>query len=186
MRHRNGSGSTRRDFLTTMAAVAAAGVMGRPALARIRRCGARYLSGSAATRNGDSLIMIHRPTPRVLSSRAQIVKDDEPGERLTVSGQVFAPDGKTPAPGVIIYAYNTDAQGYYGENRAEYCTTYGWIKPAQTGASSCIDSSGTLSRYARPGAHPLRGVGRRLSDSGPPRAELRRRLLSHARVAVGG
>jgi protocatechuate 3,4-dioxygenase beta subunit len=37
----------------------------------------------------------------------------EPGSPLTVSGVVVGPDGK-PIPGVSIYAYQADAEGYYG------------------------------------------------------------------------
>ncbi len=37
----------------------------------------------------------------------------EPGERLVLSGRVFKPDGRTPAPNVIVYAYQTNAAGIY-------------------------------------------------------------------------
>src|SRR5580658_5943982 len=72
---------------------------------------------AAVWRNARSngLVMIHQVTihdlaPALLSSRTQIARDDEPGDRLVVEGQVFAPDGHTPAPGVTVYAYNTDRQ----------------------------------------------------------------------------
>lgn len=51
--------------------------------------------------------------PRELSWRADVVPEGEPGERLIVSGTVFRPDGVTPAAGVLVYTYNTDARGYY-------------------------------------------------------------------------
>jgi protocatechuate 3,4-dioxygenase beta subunit len=44
--------------------------------------------------------------------RASLVGDDEPGERLHVSGSVVGPDGK-PASGVRLNVYHTDAEGYY-------------------------------------------------------------------------
>jgi protocatechuate 3,4-dioxygenase beta subunit len=85
-----------------------------------------------ARQNG--LVMIHRNTPAQLSWRTQIVTAAEPGEPLLVAGQVFAPDGRTPAAGVTVYAYNTDAQGYYGANRAEYPPRlYGWMKTDPAG-----------------------------------------------------
>lgn len=98
-----------------------------------------------ATRNG--LVMIHRPTPRDLSRTTTIVTDAEPGERLVVEGRVFTPDGRTPAPGVIVYAYNTDAQGYYGENHTEYPPRmYGWMR---------TDASGRFElRTIHPGRYP--------------------------------
>jgi hypothetical protein len=60
--------------------------------------------------------MIHKETPSQLSWQTQIVSAKEPGDPLVVSGQVFAPHGRTPAAGVTIYTYNTDAEGYYGAN----------------------------------------------------------------------
>lgn len=33
--------------------------------------------------------------------------------KMLVSGQVFLPDGKTPAPGIVVYAYHTNQQGIY-------------------------------------------------------------------------
>lgn len=37
----------------------------------------------------------------------------EPGAPLLVEGMVYAPDGVTPVPGVVVYAYHTDATGLY-------------------------------------------------------------------------
>ena len=44
---------------------------------------------------------------------ATIVPAGESGDPLVVSGRVFAPDGDHTAAGVIVYAYNTDKNGYY-------------------------------------------------------------------------
>jgi protocatechuate 3,4-dioxygenase, beta subunit len=95
----------------------------------------------------NGLVMIHRPSPALLFSRAQIAQADEPGDPLIVQGQVFAPDGRTPAPGVTVYAYNTDAQGYYGENHKDYPPRiYGWMK---------TDIAGRFQlRTIRPGNYP--------------------------------
>jgi protocatechuate 3,4-dioxygenase beta subunit len=98
-----------------------------------------------ARRNG--LIMLHRPTPAEMSWRARIASAGEPGEPLVVDGQVFAPNGRSPAPGVTVYAYNTDAQGYYGANHTEYPPRlYGWMKS---------DSAGRFQlQTIRPGHYP--------------------------------
>ena len=83
-------------------------------------------------RNG--LVMIRHPAPASTTSRTRIVQLGEPGEPLAVAGQVFAPDGKTPVSGVTVYAYNTDAQGYYGANHSEYPPRiYGWMKTGDEG-----------------------------------------------------
>jgi protocatechuate 3,4-dioxygenase beta subunit len=64
-----------------------------------------------------------------------------------VAGRVSAPDGPTPAEGVTVYAYNTDAEGYYGENRAEYPPRiYGWMKTNAAG--------GFELRTIYPGSYP--------------------------------
>jgi len=42
-----------------------------------------------------------------------IVPTDEAGDPLIVSGRVFAPDGEHTVAGVVVYAYNTDKNGYY-------------------------------------------------------------------------
>ena len=78
--------------------------------------------------------MIRHPEPEGITSRAELVSAGETGDRLVVAGQVFREDGKTPAPGVTAYAYNTDAQGYYGENHTEYPPRlYGWMKTDVSG-----------------------------------------------------
>jgi protocatechuate 3,4-dioxygenase, beta subunit len=91
---------------------------------------------SSVLRNArdNGLVMIRRPAPLQLSSRTQIAGNAEPGQRLIVAGRVVAPDGTTPAAGVTVYAYNTDAQGYYGENHAEFPPRlYGWMKTDSAG-----------------------------------------------------
>src|SRR6478672_10163709 len=41
--------------------------------------------------------------PSTMSSRITLANDDEPGERLVMSGTIFRPDGKTPAEGIVLY-----------------------------------------------------------------------------------
>ena len=47
------------------------------------------------------------------SSSAPIAPASEPGEPLVIFGKVFEADARTPATGVILYAYHTDANGLY-------------------------------------------------------------------------
>lgn len=42
-----------------------------------------------------------------------IADEDEPGQRLIVSGTVYDRDGKTPLPGITLYVYHTDSKGIY-------------------------------------------------------------------------
>lgn len=48
-----------------------------------------------------------------LTSEMVLAGPDEPGERLVVTGTVYESDGRTPAAGVLVYAYHTDLTGRY-------------------------------------------------------------------------
>lgn len=50
--------------------------------------------------------------PERLSSDARIAPDGEAGEPMLITGAVRRTDG-SPAPGVIVYAYHTNARGVY-------------------------------------------------------------------------
>ena len=51
------------------------------------------------------------------------------GERaLVVGGQVFRRDGKTPAPGVVVYVYHTDSAGYYSREAGAPPRLRGWLR----------------------------------------------------------
>jgi protocatechuate 3,4-dioxygenase beta subunit len=77
--------------------------------------------------------------PAHLSSRERIAPQEEPGTPLVISGQVVAPDGKTPVPGVTLYGYHTDADGYYrrvgqdGEAGERDPRLRGWAKSDENG-----------------------------------------------------
>ena len=62
-------------------------------------CGRVAQSGSEAPANAPSI--------------GRLAPAGEPGARLQINGVVVAPDG-APVPGASIYAYQTDAEGYYG------------------------------------------------------------------------
>ncbi len=51
--------------------------------------------------------------PRNAPSTAHLTPAGEPGPALSVSGVVVDPEGK-PVAGASLYAFQTDAEGYYG------------------------------------------------------------------------
>lgn len=93
------------------------------------------------------------PTPAApldVASVGTIAGAAEPGSRLSITGQVFAPDGITPAAGVIVYAYQTDANGEYRNDPARIARLHGWAR---------TDSEGHYEfRTIRPGRYPGRSV----------------------------
>jgi protocatechuate 3,4-dioxygenase beta subunit len=67
--------------------------------------------------------------PANVSSIGVIADAHEPGQRLEISGQVFAPDGTTPVANVIVYAYQTDATGEYrNDPNTRVARLHGWAK----------------------------------------------------------
>jgi protocatechuate 3,4-dioxygenase beta subunit len=56
---------------------------------------------------------IYEGMPSQLNWETRIAPASESGEPLEASGRIYQLDGKTPAPGVILYAYHTDARGIY-------------------------------------------------------------------------
>ncbi|MFN7979356.1 MAG: hypothetical protein U0P30_14565 [Vicinamibacterales bacterium] len=50
--------------------------------------------------------------PSTLSSTSRIAPAGEPGQAMTLTGRVLDRDGR-PRPGVVVYAYHTDAGGLY-------------------------------------------------------------------------
>ena len=48
------------------------------------------------------------------ASRLRLTRPEEPGEPLVVSGIVYRRDRRTPASGVTLYFWQTDAKGIYG------------------------------------------------------------------------
>jgi len=82
---------------------------------------------------------IHERSFRGLASATTIPPAGEPGERLVLSGRVVMPDGTTPAPGVVVYAYHTSAAGVYptrGDERGwgrRHGYLRGWVMTGTTG-----------------------------------------------------
>lgn len=90
-----------------------------------------------------------RVAPRDAPSSAEVAPPAEPGARLTVSGVVYAEDGRTPVAGASVYVYQTDARGYYRPDDA-----MGNRNPRLMGLMR-TDAQGRYSyRTIRPGSYP--------------------------------
>lgn len=58
-----------------------------------------------------------------------LADEKDRGEPLMISGTVFQTNGKTPAPNILIYAYHTNAKGFYGRGDGEHPhgKHHGWM-----------------------------------------------------------
>jgi protocatechuate 3,4-dioxygenase beta subunit len=92
--------------------------------------------------------------PRNLTAVVRIAPANEPGERLVVSGRLLRKDGRTPASGIVLYAYHTNAKGIYPRrgdetgNGQRHGYLRGWLKTDAQGRYR-IES-------IRPGGYPGR------------------------------
>jgi protocatechuate 3,4-dioxygenase, beta subunit len=79
--------------------------------------------------------------PADIQSSTRLAPAGEPGESLTIDGTIYQPDGKTPAPGIVLYVYHTDAKGLYspakGQNQSRrHGHLRGWVKSDAKGRYS--------------------------------------------------
>jgi protocatechuate 3,4-dioxygenase beta subunit len=74
-----------------------------------------------------------------LRNTARIGPGIDQGPALAIDGVVYQSDGKTPAAGVIVYAYQTNAEGRYANGSPEtvwsrrHGRLRGWVKTGQDG-----------------------------------------------------
>ncbi len=88
--------------------------------------------------DGCELMYENIPLLNNISSETSLIKIDEPGARLEIKGIVYKPDGKTPAGGVVLYIYHTDAHGLYSSAKDQvhakrHGHLRGWIKTNEQG-----------------------------------------------------
>ncbi|HEV1996123.1 MAG TPA: hypothetical protein VGR03_17450, partial [Candidatus Acidoferrum sp.] len=104
-----------------------------------------YLAPSLA--EGQSNPPPPPPEPPDTTWTATIVPSGEPGEPLVVAGRVFAPDGQHIVAGVVVYAYNTDKDGYYSpDGKVGHPRIKGYMK---------TDAEGRFELHTiRPGRYP--------------------------------
>ncbi len=87
----------------------------------------------------DGCELMYAGMPQKISSTGTSPGWNEKGQKLLVSGTVFQVDGKTPAPDVIIYYWQTDNNGYYspatGMNKEakRHGHIRGWVKTDTNG-----------------------------------------------------
>lgn len=87
-------------------------------LARIRR--------NAQGRGAEGMGAIDVPDSVSWRATFPVAKDD--GEAMIITGTVYKPDGKTPAPNTLIYFYHTDKYGIYGrEGQPKHGRFRGWM-----------------------------------------------------------
>jgi protocatechuate 3,4-dioxygenase beta subunit len=81
----------------------------------------------------DRCNLMFEDMPGQLTSTTSITSPDEPGIPMIISGTIYKKDGKTPAPGVILYVYQTDNTGRYSRSPGQKETMVhghirGWMK----------------------------------------------------------
>jgi protocatechuate 3,4-dioxygenase beta subunit len=87
----------------------------------------------------DGCEAIFEGMPKSFSWETTIADAKEPGEPLEISGTIYQVDGKTPAAGVILYVYHTDAKGYYSPAPGatglakRHGHLRGWVKTSENG-----------------------------------------------------
>jgi len=103
------------------------------------------------------------------TGRAVIAAADEPGERLVIHMTVYEADGKTPAPGVTVYAFHTDNSGIYSDD--------GGNTNPRLKVTAVTDAAGrllleTIKPASYPGSRVPAHVHLRLSREGRPTRNL--------------
>jgi protocatechuate 3,4-dioxygenase beta subunit len=88
------------------------------------------------------------PAPESVSSVGVLVGPEEPGDRLVITGTVYTSDGKTPYAGLVLYLYQTDADGVYNK------TDRSWRRPRIHGWVRTDDRGRYEIRTIKPGSYP--------------------------------
>jgi protocatechuate 3,4-dioxygenase beta subunit len=108
--------------------------------------------------NLENREFVYNGIPKIVSNTDTSTGWVLQGQKLLLTGTVYQPDGKTPAPGVLVYYYQTNTEGRYIHKPEEKRSMVpnnlgqthgyirGWVK---------TDSSGKYSIYTvRPGPYP--------------------------------
>ncbi|WP_417446504.1 hypothetical protein [Kangiella sp.] len=87
--------------------------------------------------------------PIELKSSSRIASESEQGEPLNLRGTVYKADG-TPASGIIVYAYQTNAKGVYPKGSTNHGRLRGWARTDVNGKYGF--------KTIRPKAYPGRDI----------------------------
>ena len=73
--------------------------------------------------------------PNVTSSKVTLTSKNESGEPLLISGTIYREDGVTPASGVVLFLYQTDAGGFYHRPKEDVFSPriHGWLRTGNDG-----------------------------------------------------
>lgn len=88
--------------------------------------------------------------PARISAQERIAPEGEPGQPMRIRGTAFLEDGRTPAAGIVIFAYQTDAGGLYHEEGARTWRLRGWARTDHQGRFEFLT--------VRPGVYPNRST----------------------------
>jgi len=94
--------------------------------------------------------------PAQLTSTGRIAPATEPGTSLVIRGEIFKPDGRTPAPGVVVHAYHRDRDGFdFGPNDRALTTwrLQGWVRTDANGRFEFRTIRPAPDHMGRDGAH---------------------------------
>ncbi len=119
-------------------------------------CGARESLGQADPFWMKSWKEAQQSRPERMASVGRIASLTEPGTPLVILGQVFEPDGRTPAPGVVVHAYHRDQDGFdFGPNDHALTTwrLQGWVKTDAQGRFEFQTIRPAPDHMGREGAH---------------------------------
>ena len=113
MRTQTAEGIARRDFVKRALLLAALPAVPAGLLALGRKPHAPEAAHAASAARQQNEWSGATDAPANLSWRTTMTTPREPGEPLVMSGTIYEADGVTPARGVLLYVYHTDATGYY-------------------------------------------------------------------------
>lgn len=129
----NLSTMNRRSVLTAF------GLAGLGAACRARTAGSSRSKPRADLYNCEGCEGAFERDANTLDWHEAMAPPNEPGEAMRIEGRVMQSDGQTPAEGVVVYAYQTNAEGLYANGSIEtewsrrHGNLRGWVKTDANG-----------------------------------------------------